>query len=232
MNAKQTIAWFEEIAAKKITLHPRQVTVGAAGSIKAERYELREAGAWFTEAQSALESVCPAEHAVRKRWEAAIIADQQDPRGMASPKLIDTARSIFDSALSQLKTGRLRTLVTGIQAETISELLDQAALLAKDYGLAATVIAGGALETHLLHLCKLHGISWQGAGSISAYNDAIAQDRNNTGREIYSAAYGKQITAWGGYRNVAAHQPTTFTLTADDVRRIIDGARQFVAQTS
>lgn len=153
--------------------------------------------------------------------------------GMVRANAIISARAIFQSALSQLKQGRLKTLVKSVQAETVGELLEQAAfLLNEDKRVAATVIAGGALETHLRHLCAQHGLAWKGDGSISKYDGAIAQERNQTGREIYSATDTKNVGAWGGLRNEAAHNPTTFQHSAEEVRILIESIRQFIARTS
>jgi len=54
--------------------------------------------------------------------------------------------------------------------ETIEDVLCQAeSLLARhDAVVAAAVLAGGALETHLRHLCERWAIDWLGKGSISA----------------------------------------------------------------
>ena len=62
-------------------------------------------------------------------------------------------------------------------------------------------------------------------------HSAIARVRN-AGNEIYSATEGKNVTAWGGRRNDAAHKPTEFKASAEEVRLMIEGIRQFVARTT
>ena len=236
MSPADLIAWFEEIAQRKITFHDKHTVKGKRGMgfTQPARFELAEASTWFTDAQSALESAFPPGHAVMKRWNAALKqVDESGPSAMDSPSLVRAAQAIFQSALAQLKAGRLKTLTQSVQAETVTELLDQAnALLGGGYAVAATVITGGALETHLGHLCQQHGLSWTGSGSISKYDQAIAQHRSQTGQEVYSGADSKQVIAWGGKRNDAAHDPANFAHSDAEVRLMIDGIRQFVARTS
>jgi hypothetical protein len=100
------------------------------------------------------------------------------------------------------------------------------------YHVAGTVLAGGALETHLHGLCVKHGLQWQGTGSIAAHDAAIAQDRNRSGSAPYQASDSKLVIAWGGQRNDAAHEPTTFSGGREDIRLMIAGIRQFIAKTT
>jgi hypothetical protein len=113
------------------------------------------------------------------------------------------------------------------------ELLEQAENLCRSAHLvAATVIAGGALETQLLHLCERNVIQWSGDGSISKYNDAISAARNAGTVEVYSATRAKDLTAWGGRRNDAAHRPTEYQADRRVVELMIEGVRSFVRETS
>ena len=108
---------------------------------------------------------------------------------------------VFQAATKQLREGRLSSLIDGIRAETEDELLDQALVLINANHLAAaTVIAGGALETHLRHLVSKNSLTITGDGAISKYDGAIAQVRNNGPVEVYSATDSKQVGAWAGMR--------------------------------
>ena len=85
--------------------------------------------------------------------------------------------------------------------------LDQAGKLLEDgYLAAATVIAGGALETHLRHLVSRHGRTKSGAGTIGKHCEALRDTSDGKCRSILSTADDKQITAWGDLRNQAAPQ--------------------------
>lgn len=123
------------------------------------------------------------------------------------------------------------SLVEGIKADTVGECLDVAeTLLGAKHVVAATVVAGGALEVHLRHLCSRFGVSWSGSGSIEKYNQALAQARNNGTPTILNTDT-KSVTARGERRNDAAHGPVNFTGTAEEIRLMIEGIRQFVART-
>ena len=89
---------------------------------------------------------------------------------ITNARTIRTARGVFNAAHAILKEGRLVTLLDSVRAESVVELLEQAeSLLAAKYVAAATVTAGGALKTHLRHLCARAGCSPAGAGSITIY---------------------------------------------------------------
>ena len=225
MNPTAIIAWFEEIACRSIPYHERH------GQWEMSGHDHKELARWYADAASALAQTFPPGHAVRVHWDGTVTPG--DLGGMAQTVVFEQAQAIFQSALAQLKAGRLTSLAQSIQAETVSELLDQAeALLAGGYAVAAAVIAGGALETHLCHLCHQNRLSWNGDGSISKYDGAIAQERNKTGQGIYSVADSKSVIAWGGKRNDAAHDPGGFAHTNAEVRLMVDGLRQFIARTS
>jgi hypothetical protein len=129
-----------------------------------------------------------------------------------------------------LEKGQLSSIIGGIRAETEMELLDQAvALLASSHQVSAAMLAGGALETHLSGLCSAHELTPPGTGSISKYDAAIAQARN-AGNVIYNTTDSKNVTAWGGLRNEAAHEPTKFSRSAEEVRLMISGIRDFIAR--
>ncbi len=70
----------------------------------------------------------------------------------------------------------------------------------------------------------------QGAGSIEKYDGAIAQERNAGTVEVYSATDSKSIKAWGGHRNEAAHHPTNFKHSPEEVRLMVAGIREFLAR--
>jgi hypothetical protein len=140
------------------------------------------------------------------------------------------AIGVIDGALALVRAGRLTTLIDGIRAETVSEVLDQADALLPKYTVAATVLAGGALETHLLHLCTRNHVMWPGEGSISNYDQAIGQARNAGAGEVYGVTDSKLIGAWARMRNDAAHDPTSFVRTPDEIRFLIQQVRSFITR--
>lgn len=218
MNTKDALAWFEKLAKMK-------VPPGNMG-----HYELRGSAAWTAEAQAALEAVFPPGHAVRRRWDALMTGPASSSDTFVCLNYVmDQLRSIFETALGMLRDGRINGLIAGIQAETVGELIEQADDLVANFRVAAAVIAGGALETHLRHLCERHTLTIEGSGSLENYNTALARARK-AGAEILGTADNKLIVGWSDMRNKAAHDPSNFPHDAAAVRLMIEGIRQLVAR--
>lgn len=244
MKVAEAIAWFDQIAQQQPALEdqPPPVQRQAGGWIanpnrpardpgrQIEYYVQEEATRWITDADSALKSVFPPGHTLVKRWDSLLDKSGGNPGAWRIGSTFNSIRAVFESAHAQLKDGRVAGLVDSIRAESVSELLDQAeALWTSKYLAAATVIAGGALESFLRHLCDRNALTWNGAGSITKYEMALTQARH-AGKEIISATDNKLVTGWGGMRNDAAHSPAQFKLSGDQVRLMIDGIRDFVAR--
>jgi hypothetical protein len=180
---------------------------------------------WLAEAKSAVEAVLPPGHACRRAWER---MESQTPAIMFPTELV----SVFQAVHRLLKDGRLGSLIDAVRAETEGELLDQADELFRTGALvAATVVAGGALETHLRRLVARYGLTIKGDGSISRYNDAISQARNGGQTVGITSSDSKQVTYWGDVRNVAAHKPLEFTKSEKEVELMIHGIRSFISRT-
>ncbi len=195
-------------------------------------HDHRRAAAWIGLAETALKSLLPSGHPLLLQWQSIQALAHENPSsgGQSNWAIFDQFCGVVDAALALVRTNRLSSIVDEIRLETVGEVLEQAEeLLAANQLVAATVLAGGALETHLRHLCLRNQVTWNGAGSISAYSDAIARARKR-GILIYSKTDGKQVTSWGGIRNDAAHDPTRYDRTKDEVRLMIEGIRQFLAR--
>lgn len=212
MRREDILEWFESLDAKSNAVQCKPHTEAVR--------------AWNAEAYSAIAAVFPRSHPIFECWKR---LEDKVPNNIYKQYYEDFV-GVFKGALSQVRKDRIGTLVDAIREEAEADLLDQAdALLA--YPSAAAVIAGGALETHLRHLVNKHGLAFAGEGSISKYDAAIAQARN-AGNQIYSANVGKLVTSWGGIRNDAAHDPGNFKWSKDDVRRMIEGVRDFIERTA
>jgi len=185
---------------------------------------------WVTEAHSALEAVFPPAHACRRDWGN---YEQKLNFAYGNANSLPQLFGVFQAAHRLLQEGRIRTLNDAVRAETEVELLDQADMLRNtDRLAAATVIAGGALETHLRNLLVKYSLPIPGAGSINAYNLAIAQARNNGTTTNITPADTSQITAWGQMRNGAAHDPGNYKGTKEQVDLMVRGIRDFIARTT
>jgi len=209
MDEKSLLTWFEQIDE-----HITQTINSRTG----------ESDAWpalLTEMQTALESVFPPSHTVLKRWE--------NPRSREKDWI-----GTFRAAHRLLKDGHARRFVDGIRAETIAQCLDQGETLAQaGYIVAAMILAGGALETHLQNLCGRFSLSWPGDGSINKYKQVLDQARNQGIQDLVTSSDSSMIESWGKDRNTAAHNPIDFAKikTPPEVRLAIEGIRQFLART-
>lgn len=244
MKVAEAIAWFDQIAQQ----HPAKLELPQHDDqeqgkpyidrpnrpVRRKReetlwYVQDEATRWITDADSALKSVFPPTHAVVKQWDA-ILAKSDSPGARRVITTFDTIRAVFESARAQLKEGRVARLIDTIRAESVEELLEQAdTLLTGGYLAAATVIAGGALESFLRHLCERNTLALPSGATIAVYDGVLARARN-AGNEIISATESKMVTSWGAMRNDAAHRPGQANLARDDVRRMIEGIREFAAR--
>ncbi len=224
--------WLKELLDRLIerTYLDRQDLSGRA--LKIERLRQDAATRWYAEAQAALESILPREHAILQSWSRATAPLAQVSHFVTYLEHYEAAHGVLQAASALLRDGRLRSLLDGVRAETVAEVLDQAGVLRRANHLpAAAVLAGGALETHLHNLCVGRGLTWNGSGSISKYDGSISKARNDGVCTVYDGTTSKQVTAWGGLRNDAAHNPTTFSASSDEVQRMIDGVRDFIRQT-
>lgn len=90
-----------------------------------------------------------------------------------------------------------------VHADLFSDFLEMAdELVVKGYKDAAAVIAGSVLEEHLRKLALAHGVSIR-AGASHKKADTINADLMKAG--VYNKLELKQVTAWLGLRNDAAH---------------------------
>jgi hypothetical protein len=220
MKREEIQAWYEQLIAVTRTLPGENSRYGKI-------FQEQTARGWATMAESALQAVFPDGHATRQAWDRVVKHPQAKDISAVMEKLI----GVFEGAAFLVRDNRLGSLIDSIRLESESELLDQASVLVdNDYRAAAAVIAGGALETHLHHYVDKHGIPIAGDGTISKYNSSVGQARK-ANPILYSANDGKLVEAWGGYRNEAAHKPGDFNRSKDDVKRMIEGIREFIGRT-
>jgi hypothetical protein len=218
--------WFGELSEQVRSLRL------ADGNPDAFHYEYDQANEWIGLAETAITSVLPTGHPLLRQWHEILKDPDETWGGTSTTESISRLTGVFNAAYRLIRENRLGTIVDGIRAETVSDVLDQAEeLVSAKHSVAGTVLAGGALETHLRYLCAKNNLTWPGTGSISTYNDAIASERKKN-REIYSKTDGKSVTSWGGMRNDAAHNPTDFDRSRDSVLLMIEGIRQFISRTT
>jgi len=145
-------------------------------------------------------------------------------RGTYDAPRIIKLHGVLRALKTDIEKGYLKTAHEIIQSEIFSDYIDMAEyLLSEGYKDAAAVIAGSTLEAHLKELAKSNNIDLilnQKQKKASSLNDDL------TKAGVYSSAYQKQITAWLGIRNDAAHGNYS-KYTAGQVDLMIQGIRLF-----
>ena len=242
MTNDRALVWLKELAERKLprTSSTYQRDVGGLDPygptmVTESESELDEeaAAAWVLELGQAFALCFPPGFDLRRRWESIVKQADGQPWMLSNESVVTAARAAAKTAVALLEGGHLRALADGVRAETVGELLDQAEQLVDDgEPVPAAVLAGGALETHLRHLCDRAGVlgTLVGSGSIEKYKGLLDVARKN-GDEVITKGDGKLVTAWGDDRNIAAHHPTKFGKGGPEVRLMVDGIRQFVART-
>ena len=110
---------------------------------------------------------------------------------------------IVDSVKSDIQAGYLRSLEELIHGEIFSDFLEMALhLVDSGYKDAAAVIAGSTLEAHIKQLCSKYGVAIENNGKA---RKADTLNSELVKSNAYSKLDQKNVTAWLGLRNSAAH---------------------------
>jgi hypothetical protein len=168
--------------------------------------------------QAAVDRLVPRSSTYAK--EAAAYRDQ--PSHVRIPELIGILKAIRED----VNAGWLTTVEELLHAETFADFLERARELnGKGYKDAAAVVAGTVLESHLRLLCDKNGIPAKlpagGPKKAESMNSQLARGG------VYSVLQQKQVTAWLGIRNAAAHG-NYGSYTGTDVVNLISGVEQFI----
>ena len=142
--------------------------------------------------------------------------------------VVGVVRSLIDD----LKSGYVESIDELIHGELFSDFLEMAQHLQNEgYKDAAAVIAGSTLEGHLRQLCKKHDIDVEytnRSGDIKPKKaDAMNSELSKAGG--YKKQDQKNITAWLGYRNSAAHCRYD-DYTKEEIGFMIAGIRDFMTR--
>lgn len=133
---------------------------------------------------------------------------------------VDIALGAFYAAKEDYEGGHLNRVRSLVVAEVGDDVLEQAEGLHKnEYKDPACILARVALEIGLRDLCDQHGVDH---GKLDKMNADLAKV------EVYNKTMQKQITAWAGRGNDAAHGDWD-RYTSDDVKDMIVGVRRFIA---
>lgn len=130
-------------------------------------------------------------------------------------------------------SGRLRNFRELVTSDVFSDFLEMAEHLLTDDGYKdpAAVLAGGVLEQHVRKLCEKHSVPTTTVGkdgsAVPKKLDTMNADLAKA--DVYGKNDQKQVVAWAGIRNAAAHAKYD-EYTADQVRLMIQGVRDFMAR--
>jgi len=132
-----------------------------------------------------------------------------------------------------LDNNYLKNLSEIIQSEVFSDYLEMSEhLLEQGYKDPAAVIIGSTLEIHLRELCISNEIELE-YENTKGDMVPIKADKMNielAKADVYSKAYQKQVVAWLGLRNSAAHGKYS-EYTAEEIKLMLQGVRQFILLT-
>lgn len=133
-------------------------------------------------------------------------------------------RGILNALRADYDAGRLQSFEELIHADLFSDFLEMAEyFLAEGYRDPAAVIAGGVLEEHLRKLCGKHGVTIPAKPKLDTMNADLAK------AGAYNKNDQKQVTAWAGLRNDAAHGNYSNYGPAE-VKLMVAGIRDFLSR--
>lgn len=130
---------------------------------------------------------------------------------------------VFESAYEDFKSDLLEDTKAIITAEIFTDFIEQAEyLLSEGYELPAAVLMRGVLEDSLRTLCKKAQIVLSEKSKLDWMNTELAK------AEVYNTNVQKQVTAWAGIGNSAAHMKID-EFSETNVKNMISGVINFNA---
>ncbi|WP_138515831.1 hypothetical protein [Rhodoferax bucti] len=146
---------------------------------------------------------------------------------------LERAMAILLAIRSELSGGWLFDMKGLVAAELFSDFLDQSEhLLEQGYKDAAAVMIGSVLEEHLRQLCLRHEvqvIDLKDDKQVPRKADRLNAELARS--SVYSALDSKQVTAWLGLRNDAAHGHYD-RFTSEQVRIFMRGVIEFMTRVA
>jgi hypothetical protein len=133
-------------------------------------------------------------------------------------------QGVLQALRADYESGRLQSFQELVHADLFSDFLERAEyFLQESYKDPAAVIAGSVLEEHLRKLSVKHGVVLPAKPKLDTMNAELAR----------AGAYGKneqkQVTAWAGLRNDAAHGNYA-GYTEGEIKQMVAGIRDFITR--
>ena len=134
---------------------------------------------------------------------------------------------IASALLSDIRNGYLISFEKLLHGDVFGDYLEMAShLLKSSYKDAAAVLVGGTLEVHIRKICAKHNISTSHGGKPRK-TDGLNSELAKHG--VYPKSDQKNVTAWLGLRNDAAHANYS-AYTADQVALLLQSVRDFITR--
>jgi hypothetical protein len=145
-------------------------------------------------------------------------------RGAKYSDILTSLHGILRALRADYIADRLQSFQELIHANLFSDFLEMAEhFLESGYKDPAAVMSGGVLEEHLRKLCGKHGVTIVSKPKLDTMNADLARIN------AYSKNDQKQVTAWAGLRNDAAHGSYT-NYTDGEVKLMVAGIRDFIGR--
>ena len=134
---------------------------------------------------------------------------------------------VVRALLSDMRNGHLQSFEEVLHGNVFGDYLEMAMhLLDKEYKDAAAVLAGSTLEVHIRNLCAKHSISTSRDGKTRKTEELNAELAKHG---VYTKLDQKNVTAWLGLRNDAAHGNYS-AYTKDQVSLFLQSIRDFITR--
>jgi hypothetical protein len=144
------------------------------------------------------------------------------------PRKLARVASLVQALRDDYADGLLVELRSLLNAELFDDFLDMAAhLLETGYKDPAAVIVGSVLEQHLRKLADANGVAATRENGTAEMADKINADLAKV--PVYGKTEQKQVTAWLGRRNEAAHGHYS-SYDQHQVELFLEGVRGFVVR--
>jgi hypothetical protein len=152
----------------------------------------------------------------------------------SSSRHLKTLAGVLGALRADYQHGRLKKFREMVRSDVFSDFLEMAEYLLRDEGLKdpAAVMAGGVLEQHIRKLCDKHAVARTRTDpktrdeiplKLDAMNGALAK------AGVYGSNDQKQVTAWAGIRNDAAHANYE-KYSKEQVVLMVQGIRDFITR--
>jgi hypothetical protein len=172
---------------------------------------------WYSSAKNLIEKACGKDGIHYKQIEDIYTRGKGFSYDMAN------CLGVLESACEDFKLGLLEDIKALITAEVFTDFIEQAEyLLNEGYKLPAAVLMRGVLEDSLRTLCKKAQIVLSDKPKLDWMNTELVK------AGVYNTNVQKQVTAWAGIGNSAAHMKIDEFFEAN-VKDMISGIINFNA---